>query len=159
PDPTRRSRGQLCLELLASRDAETAAARAAAEPAGRYNPYNLLLADVHDAWVVSQRADEQPHRLRLDAGLHLVTNLDVNDPTCPRIAGSRARFAAAGEPFARDGDVEALVERLRDVLADHATAADPRAPESLCVHHGPYGTRSASVLVVGADGRPHYFHA
>jgi uncharacterized protein with NRDE domain len=160
PDPTRRSRGRLCLELLASPAAVDAAARAAAEPAGRYNPFNLLVADRTEAFVVSQPAAERPREMRLEPGLHLLTNLDLDDPTCPRIAASHRRFATAGDAFARDGDVDRLVVRLRDILADHSTALDPRGPGSLCVHAGPYGTRSSSVLLLpaGASGA-RYLHA
>jgi uncharacterized protein with NRDE domain len=159
PDAACRSRGLLCLEALACDDAASAAALAAAEPARRYNAFNLLVADRRAAFVVSQPAGESPHALRLDRGLHVVTNLDVNDPTCPRIAASHRHFAAAGDAFARDGDVEAFVARLRAVLADHATALDPRGPGSLCVHAGPYGTRSSSVLLLAARGAARYFHA
>jgi hypothetical protein len=96
----------------------------------------------------------------LEPGLHLLTNLDLNDPTCPRIAASHRRFAAAGDAFATDGDVDAFVARLRDVLADHTTALDPRGPGSLCVHADAFGTRSSSVLLVPANERAvRYWHA
>ncbi len=160
PDPSRRSRGQLCLELLGCATAAEAAARVAAEPAGRYNPFNLLVADTAAAFVASQPAGRSPHVVRLEAGLHLLTNLDVDDPTCPRIAASHRRFAAAGDAFAADGDVDAFVARLHATLGDHATALDPRGPGSLCVHGDGYGTRSASVLVAAPGGRAlRYLHA
>jgi len=159
PDAASRSRGLLCLEALACANAADAAAFAAAEPARRYNAFNLLVADRRDAFVMSQPAGESPRATRLEPGLHVVTNLDVNDPTCPRIAASHRRFAAAGDAFARDDDVAEFVRRLRAVLADHATALDPRGPGNLCVHAGPYGTRSSSVLLIGSDGRARYFHA
>jgi len=160
PDPACRSRGQLCLDLLGCASAAAAAACAAAEPPGRYNPFNLLLADRSEAFVVSQPRAEPARADRLAPGLHLLTNLDLNDPTCPRIAASHQGFAAAGAAFAADGDVAALVGRLRLVLADHATALDPRGPGSLCLHFPAYGTRSSTVLVVPRNGRPlHYFHA
>ena len=160
PDPACRSRGQLCLDLLGCATAAEAAARVAAEPPGRHNPFNLLVADRTAAFVVSQPRGERPRALRLEPGLHLLTNLDLNDPTCPRIAASHQGFAATGDAFARDGDVDALVSRLQTVLADHATALDPRGPGSLCVHMGPYGTRSSSVLLVPAGAEPVcYFHA
>jgi uncharacterized protein with NRDE domain len=160
PDPACPSRGHLCLELLGCRSAADAARRAAAEPAGRYNPFNLLIADPREAFVVSQRRGEAPYLTRLGVGLHLLTNLDLNDPTCPRIAASHQGFAAVGAAFARDGDVRTLVTRLQAILGDHATALDPRGPGSLCVHAGPYGTRSSSVLLVPPGGRPlRYFHA
>src|SRR5206468_2403355 len=112
------------------------------------------------AFVVSQPRNERPGATRLEPGLHLLTNLDLNDPTCPRIAASHRGFAAAGDGFGRDGDLDALVARLQTVLADHATALDPRGPGSLCVHMGPYGTRSSSVLLVPEVAEPvRYFHA
>jgi len=159
PDPASRSRGLLCLEALQRRSASDAAAFAAAEPAGRYNAFNLLVADRTAAFVVSQPAGEHPRATRLASGLHVLTNLDVNDPTCPRIAASCRRFAAAGAAFGRDRDIDEFVAALREVLADHATALDPRGPGSLCVHAGPYGTRSSSVLLIAKAGPAHYFHA
>lgn len=159
-DPTRDSRGALCLALLACASAGEAAERVAAEPAGRYNPFNLLVADRRDAFVASQPAGERPRVARLPPGLHLLTNLDLNDPTCPRIAASHRHFAAAGDAFAADPGVERLVARLRTVLGDHATALDPRGPGSLCVHADAYGTRSASVVLVGTpDAGTRFFHA
>jgi len=155
PDATRRSRGQLAVELLGYESASAAAAHAAGEPPERYNPFNLLIADPSAAFAVTPL-----HSTRLEPGLHLLTNLDVNDPTCPRIAVSYRRFAAAGDAFGADGDVDGFVARLRDVLADHATALDPRGPGSLCVHAGPFGTRSSSLLLVPPAGRPvRYLHA
>jgi len=160
PDPTRRSRGQLCLDLLGCTRAAEAAARVRAEPAGRYNAFNLLLADAAEAFVVTQPPRRPSAVVRLEPGLHLLTNLDVDDPTCPRIAASHRQFAAAGDVFAADGDVDAFVARLHATLAEHATALDPRGPGSLCVHADGYGTRSASVLLVGpGDGLLRYLHA
>ena len=154
-----RSRGQLCLDLLAYRRADEAAARVAREPAGRYNPFNLLLADAGGAFVASQAAGEAPRVERLERGLHLLTNLDVNDPRCPRIGASHAGFAAAGEAFAAEGDVDALVGRLAARLADHTTALDPRGPGALCVHADGGGTRSSTIIVRSAAGRARWYHA
>lgn len=160
PDLACRSRGLLCLDLLGAASATEAAERVAGEPAGRYNPFNLLIADRTAAFVVSQPHRRRPTASRLDPGLHLLTNLDVNDPTCPRIASSHRRFAGAGAAYAEGGDVAAFIAHLQTILADHATALDPRGPGSLCVHGDAFGTRSSSVLLVGAVGRPTvYFHA
>jgi uncharacterized protein with NRDE domain len=160
PDPARRSRGQLAVELLGYESASAAAVHAAGEPFERYNPFNLLIADPSAAFAVTHPHDGPLRSTPLEPGLHLLTNLDVNDSTCPRIAVSCRRFAAAGDAFAGDGGVDAFVRGLRDVLADHATALDPRGPGSLCVHAGPFGTRSSSVLLVPPAGRPvRYLHA
>ncbi|HYR97072.1 MAG TPA: NRDE family protein [Candidatus Binatus sp.] len=159
PDPACRSRGLLCLDLLGSGGAAAAAASIASEPRGRYNPFNVLIADRGAAFVASQPQGEEPRVSRLDPGLHLLTNLDLNDPTCPRIAASHRHFAEAGAAFADERDVAAFVARLQTVLADHATALDPRGPGSLCVHAGPFGTRSSTVVLVASEGGPLYFHA
>lgn len=160
PDPTCRSRGLLCVDMLGCVTAAEAATRVAAEPRGRYNPFNLLLADAQAAFVATQLPGEPLRIAPLPPGLHLLTNLDVDDPTCPRIAASHQRFAAAGEAFARDGDEDLLVERLGVILADHATALDPRGPGSLCLHLGEYGTRSSSAILAPGAGRPlRWFHA
>jgi uncharacterized protein with NRDE domain len=151
-DPACRSRGQLCLDMLGCNGAAEAAAHAASEPAGRYNPFNLLVADAHEGIVVTQGPAEPPHLVRLERGLHLLTNLDVDDPRCPRIAGSQRAFAAAGDGFTRDGDRNALVARLAAVLADHTTPLDPRGPGGVCVHGDGYGTRSSSVILIGRAG-------
>lgn len=158
-DVTCRSRGQLCLDLLAYHDADAAAVCVAREPAGRYNPFNLLLADDTGAFVASQAAGEAPRVERLERGLHLLTNLDVNDPRCPRIGASHTGFAAAGEAFAAEGDVDSLVRRLVVRLADHTTVLDPRGPGALCVHGDGYGTRSSTIIVRTAGGRTRWDHA
>jgi uncharacterized protein with NRDE domain len=161
PDPTARSRGLLCLDALDRGTAPAAAAHVAGCAAGLHNPFNLLLADGTEAWVVTQARGAVPRAQRLDRGLHLLTNLDLNDPTCPRIAASHRRFAEVAElPLASGDDATRLVRHLQSVLADHDTALDPRGPGNLCVHAGEYGTRSSSVVLVPAAGRgARWFHA
>jgi uncharacterized protein with NRDE domain len=159
PDPACRSRGLLCLDLLGCRTLAEAEALVAAEPAGRYNPFNALVAHAGRAFVASQPPGEAPRVVRLDPGLHLLTNVDVNDPTCPRIAASHAHFAAAGAAGVDDSP-EALVARLRPILADQTTALDPRGPGSLCMHYDGYGTRSSTIVLVPPDARGiRLFHA
>ena len=104
--------------------------------------------------------DESAVRItHLPPGVHLLTNLDLNDPTCPRIAKSSKPVAAL--PLPRDGDAAVLIEPLRRLLADHDTALDPRAAviDTLCVHKPGYGTRSASIVALDAAGRPRWWHA
>lgn len=158
PVPGRRSRGLLCLEALQTRDPSAAAAMAQASPPDRYNGYNLLLANRFEALVVSNTG-MQILVTPLPHGVHLLTNLDVNDPTCPRIARSSALFRdLALPPLAAAGE---MVPRLRVVLADHATALDPRADslDMLCVHLSGYGTRSSSIVAIGTEGPVRYWHA
>lgn len=158
PDPHRRSRGLLCLELLQARSLAAAIAILDAVCAERYNPFNVLVADRHQAWVASPAGDTV-RRVPLAVGAHLLTNLALNDPTCPRIAKASRHFAALSVP--PGADAAPMVAPLRALLADHDTALDPRAEviDTLCVHRPGYGTRSASILAMDARGRVRWWHS
>lgn len=156
PDPTRRSRGLLCLEMLQQPDVTAVRAALAQTQAAEYNPFNLLVGDRHLA-IVATSVGERIQVAVLPPGLHLLTNLDLNDPTCPRIAAASERFR--GLPIGTDPTN--LVVPLHRILADHTTALDPRASQidTLCVHRGGYGTRSSSIAALSRDGALRYWHA
>jgi uncharacterized protein with NRDE domain len=162
PVASKRSRGELPMVALAAGSAAAAAREIQALPGDAYNAFNLLVADRHEAWV-AQNHDDAMRMTPLDPGLHLVSNLDVNDPTCPKIARSHARFAAAGDTFARDRDEGRLRAELHAIVADHTLTLDPRLPDALgaiCVHAGGFGTRCSSLLILDEDDRwRHWFAA
>ncbi|MCK6554005.1 NRDE family protein [Candidatus Binatia bacterium] len=147
-DPTRRSRGQLCLDALRHDSVAAAAAFVVGEPADRYNPFNLLLASPVAACVVGNISGAMV-RQDLAPGVHLLTNLDLNDFECPRLARSHELFNALVSTV-DSADPETLCAALRGVLADHATPLDPRTRSplnNLCVHTDVYGTRSSTIIV------------
>jgi uncharacterized protein with NRDE domain len=159
PDPTRRSRGLLCLEALQSATPAEVLARLRREAADRYNGFNLLIANRREAHVATNHRDVLDVQT-LEAGVHVLTNLDVDDPTCPRIAKSHQLFQAVPLP-ASAHQLEELVGRLATILSDHVTPLDPRGqvtPNTLCIHHEQYGTRSSSVIVVTPEGA-RFWHA
>jgi uncharacterized protein with NRDE domain len=159
PDPGRESRGLLCLALAARPSAEAAAELLAATAAERHNPFNILVADPKSAFVAQNLSSGMSVR-RLEAGTHVLTNLDLNDPTCPRIFRSSRRFAAVAEGFAARPDRAALVAGLRDVLVDHQIPTDDRRPtDQLCIHTESYGTRSSSIVWVDSSGAAAFLHA
>jgi uncharacterized protein with NRDE domain len=162
PVASKRSRGELPMLALAAGSAAAAAREIQALPGDAYNAFNLLVADRHEAWV-AQNHDDAMRMTPLDQGLHLVSNLDVNDPTCPKIARSHARFAAAGDAFSRDRDEARLRRELHAIVADHTLTLDPRLPDALgaiCVHAGGFGTRCSSLLLLDDTGRwRHWFAA
>jgi len=162
PLASKRSRGELPMLALGERSAAAAAARIGALDGETYNAFNLLVADRHEAWV----AQNHEHEMRitpLAAGLHLVSNLDVDDPTCPKIARSHVRFAAAGDAFVTDRDEARLRDAVHAIVADHTLTLDPRLPDALgaiCVHAGRFGTRCSSLLFLDDAGRwRHWFAA
>ena len=154
PDPRRRSRGQLCLQALAAPSVAAARDHVLREPGTAYNPFNLLLAAPDAACVVGNRSGTM-RPTALPPGVHLLTNLDLNDPECPRIAKSHALFAAAAQHLARP-PLAAFIGAARSILSDHSTPLDPRAdgpPNNLCVHTDRFGTRSSTLLVFDAAVR------
>ena len=158
PDPTRRSRGLLCLEVLHTASAGAAAESLRHADGDAYNGFNLLVADRRSAFVAANPAGAM-RVTPLPRGVHLLTNLELNDPTCPRIAKSSELFRNLPLPAA--GALASVVPPLRAVLADHTTALDPRAAtiDTLCVHLPAYGTRSSSIVAVTADGTLRFWHA
>ncbi len=158
PDPQRRSRGLFCLEVLQTRSRTAAQAYVRASAPDTYNSYNLLVAD-RDGAFVATNALGHVEVTSLSPGVHLLTNLELNDPTCPRIAKSSALFrSVAHSPGADAGE---LIAPLRTILSDHTTALDPRAEtiDTLCVHLPGYGTRSSSIVALDRAGRARYWHA
>ena len=162
PLASKRSRGELPMLALGERTAAAAAARVGALDGETYNAFNLLVADRDEAWV-AQNHDHEMRITPLAAGLHLVSNLDVDDPTCPKIARSHVRFAAAGDAFALDGDEAGFRAALHAIVSDHTLTLDPRLPDALgaiCVHAGRFGTRCSSLLLLDDTGRwRHWFAA
>ena len=183
-NPELRSRGLLCLDALRCRTAAEAAETVARQSGADYNPFNLLIASRDQSFVAYNRFG-QIELVELTPGLHLLTNIDIDDFECPRISRSYGRFAAlvCHPEFARDP--VAHREELHRLLADHSTQLDPRTGDtiagmsreefekltdlerarvggvrSLCVHLGEYGTCSSSLIFMGRDpGRIEHFFA
>lgn len=161
-DPSRRSRGGLPLLLARHRSARGGVAAFAAQVrAADYNPAWLLCGDGEALFYLDVTRDDGPHARELSPGIHVLENRAIGEPS-PKIAHVRERLDVA---LTLDGD--ALVEHLATVLSDHRVPAGaalddgPRPPEAhaACVHAGPYGTRSATIALVGSDGALALFSA
>jgi uncharacterized protein with NRDE domain len=140
-DPARRSRGELPLALARHADAAVAVAafRRGYRPAD-FNPAWLLVGDRSSLHYVDMAGGDAPRVTDLPPGIHVLENkpLGVESPKASAVA------RALGGADRHRGD--ALVEFLRGVLRDHEIPS--------CVHAGPYGTRSAAVIVVPAGAGP-----
>jgi uncharacterized protein with NRDE domain len=91
PPQDPRSRGLLCRDLLGHRTAADAATHAAGELAeGRYAGANYLCVDRESAVVLEH--GERLQTVRLEPGLHLLTNGAVNDACDPRLRLARQLF-------------------------------------------------------------------
>jgi uncharacterized protein with NRDE domain len=153
PDPSRRSRGEIPVELLTMDAAEIPDYLHGLGP-GRYNPVNVL-------WVGAERAlvahvdDSGPVRVvDLSPGAHVLTTRDVDDANRPKVA---MLMAGMGPAVGSGDDPDATMGRLRAMLASHVSASDSPV-DAACIHGDVYGTVSASTVIAG-DARLDYEHA
>jgi uncharacterized protein with NRDE domain len=158
-DPSKRSRGELCLGALRFPLLDQAKAWLHSLPPQQFNPCTLFLARASEgAWVTANLSDHW-EEIRLTPGLHVLTNRPFQDVECQRRARAFRRFAAL-LPQVEQGWNDSLLSALRAALADHGEDTGSVADggeENLCVHWNGYGTRSASVLAVFAErGQPHH---
>ena len=152
-DPQRRSRGMVCLEALHGRTAAEAAHTLVGQPPQRYNPFNLLLMDPAELiWVAY---DDEPVVTRLQPGLHILANGELNDFETVRLRRARQLLQAAEPTSLRD-----LMPFLEQACSDHEPGAKNR--ETICMHRDEdnYGTVSSTLLALPANGRePVYQYA
>jgi len=150
-----RSRGLLVRDALACDGAE-AAGRVVEEEVDdhEYGGFNLVVAD--DSAALLYEFDGSLSVRTLDPGVHVVVNV-----------GADGRYDV---PASRVGPAERQIEAVRvlkDRLAvepgespaawrDRAAAALADHDVGVCVHRDGFGTRSSSLLTVGADGAVDY---
>lgn len=150
-DPSKRSRGELPLELVRHATAADAvdALLAGFHPAD-YNGSWLLVGDRDSLFFVDFTGSdaEEGSVLALPPGIHVLENRALGE-TSPKVDLVRAGLEVAPEG-------EQVVDALHRVLADHRNpegAARPNAAS--CVHLDTFGTRSSCVVRVPAgDGVP-----
>lgn len=162
-----RSRGLLCSDLLEAEDFDAALTRLDAMDVRAYAGFNLLLAEPGRALVLDNRNDNRADnraiawRTTLDPGLAVLTNLNLNDPRCPRLAGAVGTFESALPLVQSDPSADVLAATLGGLLGNHQVTdsnVDSGPFARLCVHVDGYGTRSASMIAVADDGEGAYFH-
>ena len=153
--PADRSRGRLVLDLLGAESADVAASMVeAAVEAVAYAPFNLVVADAATALVLEW--DGKLGVSELSPGVHVVVNAgwdssfaaieDHEDDVVEQVERARRlreRLAVVGDEPAED-----WLDRAATVLGDHEVGA--------CVHGDGFGTRSASLLALAADGTASY---
>lgn len=153
PDPSRRSRGEIPVELLTIDPADVPARLAALGP-GRYNPVNVLWLGA-DRALVAHVDDSGPVRVvDLAPGAHVLTTRDVDDERSLKVA---MLVAGLDRALAAGGDADTAMTGVRAVLADHTSASDSPV-DAACIHGDVYGTVSASTVIAGPD-RVTYEHA
>ena len=157
-DRTKRSRGELPLEATLEPTAIRAVDRLRREiHPDLYNPAWMLVGDRQTLFYVAVEPGSPLRATRLDRGLHVLENRPLGAPS----AKVRWVREALGDSLST-GAVASARRRLEVILASHersprrpgegeARGFPPEIVDAACVHAGPYGTRSSSIVVLGAD--------
>jgi uncharacterized protein with NRDE domain len=137
PDPDRQSRGGLVPLALSAAHASIGAERVATIDPRSMNPFHLVVADRHSAYLVwhdGRRVLRRP----LDAGVHAITERSFGAAPTAREERLQQHIRLWGDR--RPPSIETLIE----VLSEHN--ADPMA--ATCVHASShnYGTRSSTII-------------
>lgn len=149
-DETLRSRGLLVLDALELPRARDAAQALGTLPRGAYNPFNLLVADAREAFVVVY--EHGPRVEPLSPGAHVICNADPDARSQPKVGRLLESAEAAAEL-----SPERLLPALAAVCRDHAGGGSPL--DDTCIHAEGYGTRSSTLLRLGEPGTSAFWFA
>jgi uncharacterized protein with NRDE domain len=149
----------LCQDLLTCSSA-AAAAEVLTEHRSRYNPFTLVFADDHRAFVAYNNLAIVIEPLA--AGLHVFSSAAEVDLRSVKADRAHRLFAelAHDEIQKRALEPQQLLKPLQKILADHSlndSSADPG--DAICVHREGSGTVSSSVIFYAkANDRFETFH-
>lgn len=157
PEAGKRSRGELVLDALDYPDALDAAEALSALDSRAYRPFNLVVADNRDAFLLTHRGGNAPVAVDpLPEGLSMVTAMERDDPASARIRHYRPLFLAAPVPDPDTDDwrsweaILAAREHERESGPGGAMFIDP-VPGAA---QGNFGTVSSSLIALPAIERP-----
>jgi uncharacterized protein with NRDE domain len=167
-DPSRRSRGELVLELLRTGSPAAAIAHMEEVDARAYTPFNLLFGDARSLHVAYARDGRAAIAVEpLTRSVWVLNNDTIGSRDFPKASRASALVTPhIQRPWAQ------LRPVLESMLGDHelpplAEVPPPpagaplsheqlRALQALCVHTPVYGTRSATILGLAPDRVLHY---
>lgn len=152
-DAPTRSRGLLCLDLLAHESAAAASAFLA-QHREAYQPFTLVFADSNRACLAFNTTDHI-NTVKLSRGLHVFSNVVMHDEYSEKRQRAYALFAGIKpEQQKLSGPISSWIGGFKEVLSDHTLGdgtGDPR--DAICVHGNLSGTVSSSVIVFSAVTR------
>lgn len=157
PGEGERSRGLLVKDALGARSARRAADHIEAELREReYAPCHLLVADAENCLLAVHDGGDRTSIRRLDPGVHIVVNVGFDGewfvpegrPDAGREQADRADRLRAELGVRPDETAAEWTTRAGETLGDHEYG--------VCVHDEGFGTRSSSLIRLGAEGRFRY---
>ncbi len=159
-NPSKRSRGQLPLLMANQPTALEAVAAVASLTPAEFNPCYLVVADRTHAFYVDF-AGGDPTPFALPTGLTVLENRPLGAPSAKVDAVKNALAHVGREPLATLAEPFTRMLRSHDVPPETAELEPwrPPATRAPCVHAGPYGTRSSTLVWLPnkPSDRPHVF--
>jgi uncharacterized protein with NRDE domain len=140
---TLRSRGLLCLDLLA-----TSRALLKKQDGRRHQTFNLVVADAKEAYV-AYNLGQDIRTIDLETGLHVISNTAIYDARSEKMDRAYSLFSQASRNLRPEAsDIDVSVSVLHNLLSSHSTSdgGRTRSKEAICVHAGAYGTVSSSII-------------
>jgi len=129
PPAGRRSRGLLALE------------------AAPYAAFSMVFATPGSCWMLAHQPGQPPRLTTIEAGWHVLTHAELDDPAEPRTA-RLMRELSGFRPASPEEAARVVAERLRE----HGAGRD-----AVCVHDGPMVTVSSSRVWL-EPGSARYLH-
>jgi uncharacterized protein with NRDE domain len=152
-EPSRRSRGLLCLDALKSLSASDLQVWLGEETRERfYNAFSLLWYD-GKACLAAHWSQRTLRMETLSPGLHFLANTPAaDDMGVPKIRHCRRRLEGVA-----DSSPETVIQVFAEVCAAHGASRD----EAACIHDEEAGTLSSSILALHRSGvaASRYLHA
>ena len=153
------SRGALVSDFLKSSLTPQAFVDQIRDQAGRYNGFNLLVADRESlVWFSNQALDRPENGRPLPPGIYGLSNADLDSPW-PKVRRTRAQFASL---LCQHAPEDAYFE----MLADTVCARDDLLPDTgvglekermlspVCIKSPDYGTRVSTLVCLRDEGPP-----
>lgn len=159
PTTVARSRGKLCMELLYLNSAKAARRRIDADRY-RYNPFTIVFADQHNAYV-AYNDDEKIITQGLQPGLHVFSSAAEFDLNSAKAERAHERFAGLMNPLSKSSkQPREWLPPLQNILSDHSLSDGSDNPgDAICVHREASGTVSSSVIFLSqAQSQFETFH-
>ena len=157
PQPHSPSRGHLIPEYLSQRGTPGEFLARLEPRAASYSGFNLLLADAEQLWYASNRAE--PFARALPPGVYGLSNhlLDTPWPKLTRVRRAFEALLRLPTTPPTDDLLAVLADRSpaedhEDLPASGLTPEWERVLSAPFVQHPQYGTRSSTVLLLGAAG-------
>lgn len=149
PAPGKRSRGELVLEALDHGDAVDAAEALSHLDGRAWRPFNMVVADNRDAFWLRSDGRAAVAVVPIPEGVHLLTALDLDDVSSPRVAAYLPRFRSVPRPDPSRGDWRAWAA----LMADPGAGPDGEETAAMCfTRDNGFGTVSSSLIALPAIG-------